>query len=97
MGLFSKNARGASKRVMAGLDPAIHLPSEKPLLSMDARVEPAHDDGWVGSANPVDSCPILIRLDAIPNIKELVIKTSLVRDRQTRSSALESGLPRHVA
>src|SRR5215475_3777292 len=36
---------------------------------------------------PVDSQPILIRLRAIPNIKELVIKTSLVRCRQTRSSA----------
>jgi hypothetical protein len=31
------------KIVVAGLDPAIHLPEES--LLMDARVKPAHDEG----------------------------------------------------
>jgi hypothetical protein len=38
-----------SLRVIAGLDPAIHPAKPKRILvSMDARVKPAHDGAWGG-------------------------------------------------
>jgi hypothetical protein len=38
-----------SRRVIAGLDPAIHpAKPNKILASMDARVKPAHDEAWRG-------------------------------------------------
>ena len=39
--------------------------------------------------NPFDSCPILIRLRAVPNFKEPVIETPLVRQHKTPSSAIK--------
>ena len=43
-----------TKTVIAGLDPAIHLPSRKLLAKMmDARVKPAHDGGE-RRPNPLD-------------------------------------------
>jgi hypothetical protein len=36
-----------SQFVIAGLDPAIHRTEEKSLISMDARVKPAHDESLI--------------------------------------------------
>ncbi len=58
--------------------------------NVDARDEPGHDGGASGEAvNPFDSAPILIRLRAVPNFKELALETSLVRQPKTPSSAIK--------
>jgi hypothetical protein len=47
----AKTVIAKTKTVIAGLNPAIHLPSRKVLAKMmDARVKPAHDGGESGRA-----------------------------------------------
>ena len=54
-------------------------------------------DGGEGHVNPFDSWPILIRLGALPDLKELALKTPLVPLTKTSSSAPENGMARDVA
>ncbi|RXH10320.1 hypothetical protein EAS54_31740 [Bradyrhizobium guangzhouense] len=49
------------------------------------------------SGIPFDSLPILIRLDAIPNLRIAATKSSLVRHPKTPSSAHAKRVPRQLA